>query len=95
MVPMKKEAVMYLYPEHLKAKATMWLWQLRDLTIMGVGVLLSVFAATQTGILIPALFTAAYAFLTIRFEDTSILDFLTYACRYFFKQQFLEWRFGK
>ncbi len=86
---------MYIYPEHLKAKATMWLWQLKDLTIVGVGVLLSVLAVTQTGILIPALLTAAYAFLTIRFEDTSILDFLSYACRFFFKQQFFEWRVGR
>ena len=29
---------MYIYPDHLKAKATMWLWQLKDLTIVGVGV---------------------------------------------------------
>jgi hypothetical protein len=40
---------MYIYPDHLKAKATMWLWQLKDLTIVGVGVLLSVLAVTQTG----------------------------------------------
>ena len=33
---------MYIYPEHLKAKATMWLWQLRDLTIIGIGALFSV-----------------------------------------------------
>ena len=60
---------MYIYPDHLKAKATMWLWQLRDLTIVGVGVLLSVLAITQTGIVIPAILTAVYAFLMIRFED--------------------------
>lgn len=83
---------MYIYPEHLKARATMWLWQLRDITVIGVGFLLSVLAAVQVGNLIPALFTAAYAFLTIRFEDTSILDFIGYACTYFFKQQFFEWR---
>ena len=70
---------MYIYPEHLKARAVMWLWQLRDLTVIGVGVLFSVL-------------TAAYAFLTIRFEDTSILDFISYACAYFFRQQFFEWR---
>ena len=40
----------------------MWLWQLRDLTVLGVGVLLSVLAAVQTGVIIPALITAAYAF---------------------------------
>lgn len=84
---------MYIYPDHLKAKATMWLWQLKDLTIVGVGVLLSVLAITQTGIVIPAILTAVYAFLTIRFEDTSILDFLCYGGAFFFQQQFFEWRF--
>ncbi len=86
---------MYIYPDHLKAKATMWLWQLRDLTIVGVGVLLSVLAVTQTGILVPALLTAAYAFLTIRFEDTSIMDSIRYACGFFFtRQQLFVWRYG-
>ena len=83
---------MYIYPDNLKAKATMWLWQLRDLTIIGIGALFSVFAAAQTGILIPALLTASYAFLTIHFEDTSILDFISYACAYFFRQQLFIWR---
>ena len=63
---------MYIYPEHLKARAVMWLWQLRDLTMIGVGVLFSVLAAVQTGV--------------------SILDFISYACAYFFRQQFFEWR---
>ena len=63
---------MYIYPEHLKARAVMWLWQLRDLTVIGVGVLFSVLSAVQTGVIIPALITAAYAFLTIRFEDTKM-----------------------
>ena len=71
----------------------MWLWQLMRLNIEGVGVLLSVLAITQTGIVIPAILTAVYAFLTIRFEDTSILDFLCYASAFFFRQQFFEWRF--
>lgn len=83
---------MYIYPEHLKAKAMMWLWQLRDLTIVGGGVLLSVFAAAQVGNMVPFILTAVYAFLTIRYEDTSILDFISYACAYFFRQQFFEWR---
>ncbi len=43
---------MYIYPEHLKARAVMWLWQLRDLTVIGVGVLFSVLAAVQTGVII-------------------------------------------
>ena len=32
---------MYIYPDNLKAKATMWLWKLKDLAIIGIIVLLS------------------------------------------------------
>ncbi|ADL05359.1 hypothetical protein [Lacrimispora saccharolytica] len=85
---------MYMYPDNLKAKATLWLWELRDIGIIGVGLLISVFALAQLGIMIPIVLTAAYAFLSIRFEDISILDFIRYAGAFFiFKQQLYEWRF--
>lgn len=85
---------MYIYPDHLKAKATLWLWQLRDIGIIGVGALLSILSLTQIGFIPPIVITAVYAFLTIRFEDTSILDFLRYACAFFIgRQQTYEWRF--
>lgn len=84
---------MYMYPDNLKAKATLWLWELKDIVIIGVGLLISVFAISQTGIMIPIVITAVYAFLAIRFEDTSILDFIRYACSFFIlKQQMYEWR---
>lgn len=84
---------MYMYPDNLKAKATLWLWELKDIGIIGVGLLISVFALSQTGILVPIVITAVYAFLAIRFEDTSILDFIRYACVFFIlKQQMYEWR---
>ncbi|MDK9711231.1 hypothetical protein [Acidaminobacter sp.] len=84
---------MYMYPDNLKAKATLWLWELKDIGIIGVGLLISVFALSQTGILLPIVLTAVYAFLAIRFEDTSILDFICYACAFFIlKQQMYEWR---
>ena len=85
---------LYIYPDNLKAKATMWLWQLKDIGIIGVCALLSILALTQAGFFVPIVFTAVYAFLTIRFEDTSILDFIRYACAFFFAvQQFFEWRY--
>lgn len=84
---------MYIYPDNLRAKATLWLWELRDIGVAGVGAILSAFALAQTGFLPPFVLTAAYAFLTIRSGDASILDFLRYACGYFFtKQQYYEWR---
>lgn len=86
---------MPIYPNHLKSKAMLWLWELRDLAIIGVGALLSVFAMAQLNFLPPVVVTAVYAFLSIRMEDTSILDFLRYAARYFILgQQTYAWGIG-
>lgn len=87
---------MYIYPENLTAKATMWLWELRDIGIIGVGLLFSVLALTQAGIFIPLIATAVYAFLSIQFDGTSILCFLRYAVAFLItKQQFYEWRLSR
>ena len=64
----------------------LWLWELRDIGIIGVGLLISVLA-------LPLVLTAVYAFLSIRFDGTSILDFLKYAAAFLItKQQFYDWR---
>lgn len=82
-----------MYPDNLKAKATLWLWELKDIGIIGIGLLISVFALAQLGFMPPIVITAVYGFLTIQFEDTSILNFIRYACAFFLlKQQIFEWR---
>lgn len=84
---------MYIYPDNLKAKAILWLWELRDVGIIGVGLLISVFALAQLGTLIPIVLTALFAFLSIRVEDTSIMDFIRYAAAFFFgRPQTYDWR---
>ena len=84
---------MYIYPENLKAAPTLFLWRLKDLAVIGIGALISVLALSQIGLTIPIVITLAYAFLAIRFEDISILDFLKYAVRYFFvEQQEFRWK---
>ena len=40
-------------------------------------------ALVQLRIVIPAAATLCYGFLTIRLDDTTILDFMKYAVRYF------------
>ena len=57
---------MYLYPENLTARPMLWLWTLRDVAFIGVGLLLSVLALTQAGTVVPLVVTAALAFLCIR-----------------------------
>ena len=87
---------MYIYPDNLKARATLWLWQIRDVGIIGVCLVISIIALTQVMFFVPLAATAVYAFLTIRFSDTSILDFIRYAGAYFItKQQNYEWGLTK
>lgn len=83
---------MYIYPDNLAARATLWLWELKDLAVIGIGLLIGIFALVRTGALLPLAIVAAYGFLSIRFDNTSILDFIRYAAAYFFtSQQFYEW----
>lgn len=71
----------------------LFLWRLKDLAVIGIGALISVLALSQIGFSLPLVATLAYAFLAIRFEDTSILDFIKYAVKYFFiEQQEFRWR---
>ena len=58
----------YLYPQNLKATANLWLWGLRDFTILGIAALLSIVALTL-----------CYGFLTIRMDDTTVLNYIKYA----------------
>lgn len=83
----------YLYPQNLKAKANLWLWGMRDFSILAVSALLSVVILVQLRFLIPAVVTLCFGFLTIRMDDTTVLDFIRYAVRYFIStQQYFEWR---
>ena len=36
--------LIYIYPNNLTAKPTLWLWALRDVAVIGVGFILSVLA---------------------------------------------------
>ena len=81
----------YLYPQNLKATANLWLWSLRDFAILCIAVLLSALAV-QLGMFIPAAVTLCFGFLTIRMDDTTVLDYMRYAVRYLIStQQYFEW----
>lgn len=83
----------YLYPQNLKATANLWLWSLKDFCILGIAALLSIVILVNTRFLVPAVLTLCFGFLTIRFDDTTILDYIKYAVRFFITtQQYFEWR---
>ena len=49
---------MYLYPDNLTARPMLWLWALRDVALIGIGLLLSALALAQTGFVTPLVVTA-------------------------------------
>ena len=83
----------FLFPQNLKASAKLWLWSLHDFVLLCIGVLLSAIATVQMGWLLPGALTLCFGFLAIRLEDTTVLDFITYAVRFLVTgQQYYEWR---
>lgn len=85
---------MFMYPENLKGKPTLWLWYLQDIGVIGIGAIISVVFISQANFYIPLAMVGCYAFMTIRLQDTSIFDFLQYACAFFiFQQQFYVWSY--
>lgn len=83
----------YIYPQNLKAAANLWLWGLRDFCIIGVAALLSVVIFVYLHFFLPAAVTLCYGFLTIRMDDTTVLDYMKCAVKYLVStQQYFEWR---
>lgn len=90
---MEEVATVYIYPENLTAKPKLWFWTLQDIAILGIAGLVSILALAQTGFALPLVITFLYGFLSIRMEETSVLDYLRCAaCFLFLKQQTFYWR---
>jgi hypothetical protein len=82
-----------MYPHNLKAQAKLWFWNLKDIAIIGIALLLSILALTQIKLVLPLALTLVYMFLSIQLDDTSVLDFIKQGVRYFItNQQYFEWK---
>ena len=86
----------YIYPHNLKSQARLWFWNLRDIAIIGVALLISILALTQIKFFLPLALTLVYMFLSIQLDDTSVLDFIKQGVKYFLlTQQYYEWKEDK
>jgi len=83
----------YIYPDNLNAKATLWMWKLRDMGIIGTGIIISVIAITSIRFALPLVLVCAYAFLSIQLDDVSMKDYISWAWRFLISsQQYYEWK---
>ena len=83
----------YYYPYNLKSQAKLWLWNLRDIVIIGVALLISVLALSTVHFILPLALTLVYMFLSIRLEDVCVLDYIRCGVKYFLlSQRYYEWK---
>lgn len=83
----------YIYPENLKADVKLWFWNIRDFILICTGIILSVIIFVNLWNVIPISVTACYAILSIRAGETSIMDYIFNAVKYFvLSQQIYFWR---
>lgn len=76
----------YIYPQNMRAAAKIWLWTMKDFAIIFIAALLSAVFITQAGFFIPAA-------MSIRLDDTSVMDYIKCAVSFFLTSQ-QEYRWG-
>lgn len=83
----------YIYPQNMRTQAKLWFWNLKDVIILAIALTISVVSWAKLGFILPAVLTLGYAFLSIRMDEYSVLDFIRRAWRYFVStQQYFEWK---
>lgn len=83
----------YIYPQNMRTQAKLWFWNLKDVIILAIALAISVVSWAKLGFILPAALTLGYAFLSIRMDEYSVLDFIRRAWRYFVStQQYFDWK---
>ena len=68
---MKKQ---YIYPQNMRASATLWLWSLKDFVVVIIGALFSAIVLATTKLMIPAVLVGTYALLSIRADGQCLIS---------------------
>ena len=83
----------YIYPENLRSTVKLWFWNVRDFIIICGGIILSVVVLVNLWNVLPFAATACFAFLSLRVDETAIMDYIFNAVKFFLtSQQVYLWR---
>ena len=83
----------YIYPENLRATVKLWFWNVRDFIVICGGIILSVIVFVNLWNVLPIAATVCYGFLSLRVDDTAIMDYIFNAVKFFVtSQQTYLWR---
>lgn len=85
----------YIYPENLRSAVKLWFWNVRDFIIICGGIILSVIVFVNLWNVLPIAATVCYGFLSLRVDDTAIMDYIFNAVKFFVtSQQTFYWTKG-
>lgn len=80
------------FPQNLKSKPTILLWEVKDISVIIVGSMISFYFLLSRGFVLPSVFTAIYAIMTTRVNEYTILSGLVNALNYFLlESQEYDW----
>lgn len=80
------------FPQNLKSKPTILVWEVRDLSVIVVGTMISFYFLLSRRFVLPSVFTIIYAIMTTRVNEYTILSGLSSALNYFlFECQEYDW----
>ena len=86
----------YLYPQNMRTEAKLWFWSLKDVIILAIALTLSVVSWAKLNFIVPAAMTLVYGFISMRIDETSVLDYIRRAARYLLTtQQYFIWEESK
>ena len=86
----------YLYPQNMRREAKLWFWSLKDVIILAIALTLSVVSWAKLNFIVPAAMTLVYGFISMRLDETSVLDYIRRAARYLLTtQQYFIWEESK
>ena len=77
----------------MRTEAKLWFWSLKDVIILAIALTLSVVSWAKLNFIVPAAMTLVYGFISMRLDETSVLDYIHRAGRYLLTtQQYFEWK---
>lgn len=77
----------------MRTEAKLWFWGLKDIIILAIALTVSVVSWAKLNFVLPAALSLIYGVLSMRLDESSVLDYIKRAVRFFLTtQQYFEWK---